>query len=88
MIDSLRYKIQKIQQQVGINSKQRFSDPLDIYEGVKQSFQKGAEFIYNQFENQDSEKVKEGLGALLKLCSDLLKISRAEIYGTGCSVWL
>jgi hypothetical protein len=66
MIGSLRNKIQKIQQQVGINSEQRFSDPLDIYEGVKQSFQKGAEFIYNQFENQDSEKVKEGLGSASK----------------------
>ena len=37
-------------------------DPLDIYEGVKHSFQTIAEFIYNRLERQGGEKIGTGLG--------------------------
>ncbi len=41
----------------------RIRDPLDIYEGVKRSFQKIAEFVYNRLERQGGAKIGEGLGS-------------------------
>ena len=66
IIDSLREKIQKIQQGSEINSKQHLLDPLDIYEGVKQSFQKGAEIVYNRFERQSAKKDRGNFGSSSK----------------------
>jgi len=43
-----------------------FSDPLDFYDQAKHIFQKTAEFIYQRFEKESTEKIGEGLSGVFK----------------------